>query len=138
MGSPRLSERDIETAVQILDSWTGKLTWERYIDELALSLRHKYTKPGLRKQARILTAWEMTKQRLRDAQEAAGMRPGETPDMTHARRRIEQLKAQIARLERENQDLLERFRRWSHNAVIRGVSEQQLDQDVIGNQRKTE
>jgi hypothetical protein len=131
MSTPRLTDSDVRRAVQILDGWTGKLTWDRFAGELAHVLGHRYTKPGLRKHARILNAWNMTKARLEQSTKQSGARSNGTAEIAHARARIQKLKAEVERLEQENRDLLERFQRWSYNAASRGMTEQQLDQAII-------
>lgn len=130
MGARRLSDSDIEKAVRLLDGWTGKLTWERYLAVLATELGHLYTKPGLRKQARILNAWEMAQQRLRDGAREVGARAHGDAAIAHAHHTIAALKAENARLAQENRDLLERFLRWSHNAAINGLTPERLDQEI--------
>jgi cell division protein FtsB len=73
----------------------------------------------------------MTKARLEQSTKQSGARSNGTAEIAHARARIQKLKAEVARLEQENRDLLERFQRWSYNAASRGMTEQQLDQAII-------
>lgn len=44
--SKRLSDQDIEKAVRLLDAWTGKLTWERYLAVLATELGQTTPRQG--------------------------------------------------------------------------------------------
>ncbi|TGS85093.1 MAG: hypothetical protein E5V64_29245 [Mesorhizobium sp.] len=137
--SKRLSDQDIEKAVRLLDAWTGKLTWERYLAVLATELGQTYTKAGLRKQPRILNAWEMTRKRLDDSVEAAGARSNGDAAIVHARETITRLRNENERLRQENQDLLERFLRWSYNAVTeRGMTPEQLDREIVVPRRPAE
>jgi len=130
MGARRLTDADIEKAVRLLDSWTGKLTWDRYLALLATELGHLYTKPGLRKQARILNAWEMAQTRLKEDIQAVGARANGDAAIAHARRTIAALRAENSRLTQENRDLLVRFLRWSHNAAVAGLTPERLDAEV--------
>lgn len=137
MGARRLSDRDIERAVRLLDGWTGKLTWERYLAVLATELGHLYTKPGLRKQARILNAWNMAQERLSAGAKEVGARSHGDAAVAEAHRRIALLRAENARLTQENRDLLEQFLRWSHNAARAGLSLERLDAEVVGAELRT-
>jgi hypothetical protein len=129
----RLTDADIALAVRLLDGWTGKLTWERYIALLATELNGaRYTKAGLRKQPRILNAWQMAKQRLEGSLEAAGVTSNGDAAIVQLRQMVQRLRNENARLEKENQDLLERFQRWSHNAAIdKGMTPEQLDREIV-------
>jgi hypothetical protein len=127
-----LTDPDIALAVQLLDGWTGKLTWKRYLALLATELGAPYTKPGLRKQPRILNAWNMTRKRLEDSLEAAGVNGNGDAAIANLNRHVKRLKNEIVRLEQENKDLLEQFQRWSHNAAFdKGMTLKQLDRDIV-------
>ncbi|WP_372398676.1 hypothetical protein ABMY26_18660 [Azospirillum sp. HJ39] len=130
MGAPRLTEADIEKAVRLLDGWTGKLTWARYLAVLATEVGHLYTKPAMHKQARIIGAWEAAQKRLAESREAVGADSLGDAAIAEANRKIARLRAEIARLEQENRDLLERFVRWSHNAARSGLSPERLDAEL--------
>jgi hypothetical protein len=131
--SRHLSDADIDIAVRLLDGWTGKLTWERYRALLATELDGAvYTKAGLRKQSRILDAWEATKSRLKDSMEAAGAPSNGDAAIAHLKQTVQRLRDVITRLERENHDLLVQFQRWSHNATFdKGMTRNQLDRDIV-------
>jgi len=51
MSAPRLTDSDVKKAVQILDGWTGKLTWDRMQQVL-----DRYPLPP----ARIVHQWSRT------------------------------------------------------------------------------
>ncbi|MDE1150497.1 MAG: hypothetical protein PW843_28445 [Azospirillaceae bacterium] len=131
MGAPRLSDADIERAVQILDGWSGKLTWDRYLAVLATELGHLYTKPAMHKQARIIGAWEGAHKRLAEGKDAVGASEAGDAAIAHAYRKVARLQAEVDRLKQENRDLLERFSRWSLNAARAGLSPEQLDAPIV-------
>ena len=131
MGTKRLTDSDIEKAVRLLDGWTDKLTWDRYIAVLETEIGHRYTKPGLRKHVRILNAWEMTRKRLAEGTRAVGARSNGDAAIAHARQTIMSLRAENDRIKQENRDLLERFIRWSYNAASRGLKPEDLDREII-------
>lgn len=129
----RLTDANIALAVRLLDAWIGKLTWERYIALLTTELNGaRYTKPGLRKQPRILNAWEMARKRLEGSLETAGESSNGDAAVAHLRQMVQRLRNENERLEQENHDLLERFQRWSHNAAMdKGMTPEQLDRDIV-------
>lgn len=131
MGVKRLTDADIEKAVRLLDGWSGKLTWERYLAVLQTEIGHLYTKPGLRKHARILNAWEMAQARLSEGARSVGARANGDAAIAYAHRTVAALRAEVDRLRQENRDLLERFLRWSHNAAARGLGPDVLDREVV-------
>lgn len=131
MSVPRLRDVDIETAVRLLDGWTGKLTWDRYLAILSTELGHLYTKPGLRKHARILNAWNMAQRRLKEDISKIGAKEHGDAAVAQSHRKIAVLRAENARLIQENRDLLERFLRWSHNATVAGLSPERLDEPIL-------
>lgn len=129
----RLTDDDVAIAVRLLDGWTGKLSWDRYIAMLASELGGaRYTKPGLRKQPRILNAWQMAKRRLDESLEAAGESRHGDAAVVQLREMVARLRNENARLEQENADLLQRFQRWSHNAALdKGMTHAQLDREIV-------
>ncbi|MBU8546152.1 MULTISPECIES: hypothetical protein [Roseomonadaceae] len=129
----RLTDGDIALAVRLLDGWTGKLTWERYLALLATELGGTlYTKAGLRKQPRILNAWQMARRRLEGSLESAGVPSNGDAAIAQLREMLRRLRNENARLEQENQDLLERFQRWAHNAAIdKGMTLDQLNRPIV-------
>ena len=50
--------------------------------------------------------------------------------LRQAQARITELTDRVDRLTKENERLLEQFVRWSHNAAIRGLSPEDLDQPL--------
>lgn len=130
--APRMSDQSIEVAVTLLDGWTGKLTWDRYLALLETEIGHRYSKVAMHNQPRIKSAWLLAQRRLKDAQSSAGMRSQGDAAIAELRRRIDELSARNERLEQENRDLLMRFRLWSHNAVRKGLTESDLNKRLPG------
>lgn len=125
--APRLSDENIEVAVTLLDGWSGKLTWDRYLAVLETELGHRYSKVAMHNQPRIKAAWQLAQQRLKEALVSAGAKSHGDAAIVELRRRIDDLKARNERLEQENRDLLIRFRLWSHNALRKGLTESDLN-----------
>lgn len=127
---PRLTDESIEVAVRLLDGWTGKLTWDRYLAVLETEIGHRYSKVAMHKQPRIISAWNLTKRRLQEADSSVGTRGHGDAAIAQLRRRIDELKATNVRLEQENRDLLTRFRLWAFNAAQKGCTEAYLDKKL--------
>lgn len=125
MGAPKLADSGIEKAVRLLDGWAGKLTWERYLAMLEVEVGHKYTKAAMLRHPRIKAAWDHAKELARDGDTAGSSRSA--IETEKAIERVRLLEARVERLTRENNALLEQFVRWSHNAVRRGLTIDDLD-----------
>ena len=126
-GAPKLSDEAIEKAVKLLDGWSGKLTWDRYLSVLAVDLGHHYTKVAMLNQPRVRSAWDEAKTRSR--QSSVGVGFGDVA-IAQAKARIETLQNRVQRLEKENEALLAQFLRWSHNANRLGLSPKDLDRPL--------
>lgn len=124
-----LGDEDVAKIVEILDGWTGKLSWELFIDAIEKRLFARYTRQALHKHARIRDAFAHRKAELA----RSGDRPPKTassPELQLALDRIERLTNENARLQAENTRLLEQFVRWAYNAHLRKLDEAFLNQPL--------
>ena len=119
-----LGDDDIKQIVEILDGWSGKLTWELLIDAVELRMHCRYTRQTLHKHERIYNAFELRKKGLADGD--GSVRTVHSPELQKALERIARLEVENKRLESENERLLEQFARWAYNAHARG-----LDNDFL-------
>jgi len=122
--SKNLTDGDIEKIVEIFDGWSGKLTWDDLISEVELRLKECYTRQTLAKHPRIKSAYDLTKKRISSDPDT---RSNSSPEIQVLEQIISKLEAKTARLNRENQDLLAQFARWSYNAYAKGISKEELD-----------
>lgn len=127
----RLSDADISTAVSLLDGWAGKLTWNIYLAVLEVDIGHKYTKAAMLRHDRIKMAWDGAKSRVRSVEGAHG-----SVGMNQARARIQELTDRLERVEAENKQLLEQFVRWSNNAVMKGLTLDDLERPLPPSNRR--
>ncbi|MDP3210183.1 hypothetical protein [Methylotenera sp.] len=123
-----LDDTDIKKIVEILDGWTGKLTWELLIDAVELRLHNRYTRQTLHKHERIKKAFELRKAALSDGDE--DIRIVRSPELQKALERVARLETENKRLESENQQLLEQFARWAYNAYTRGLDSNFLNKSL--------
>ncbi len=124
-----LSDEDIERILEILDGWTGRLSWELFIDSIEKRLFARYTRQALHKHARIKDAFANRKAELA----RRGDRPpkaASSPELQLALDHIERLTNENARLQAELSQLKDRFVRWVFNANLRGLDNEFLDQSM--------
>lgn len=122
--SKNLGDAEIKQIVEILDGWSGKLSWDLLINAIELRMFNSYTRQALHKHERIRHAFELRKNELSaDGQDV--QRVG-SPQLQIALDRIARLEAENRRLESENNQLLEQYARWAYNAHTRG-----LDHDFL-------
>lgn len=123
-----LSDVEIKKIVEILDLWTGKLTWELLIDEIALRRYDRYTRQALYAHERIRHAFDLKKKK--GTSERGMVKPACSPELKIAMEKIERLESEKMRLESENQCLLEQFVRWAYNAYTRGLDQEFLNRSL--------
>ena len=123
-----LSDDDIKHIVELLDGWTGKLTWELLIDAIEFRMHSRYTRQTLHKHERIYNAFELRKKGIADGD--GEVRTVRSPEMQKALERIARLEVENRRYESENEKLLEQFARWAYNAHNRGLDSIYLNQSL--------
>jgi len=128
-----LTDEDIANIVGILDDWPmdSRLTWNKLVEACAHSLNIETTRQTLSKYSRIRTAFSEVKViaspvHKRNAQ-AENRVP---PSLKIAQERLEKKDREIARLKRENEQLLIQFHTWLYNAQISNVSIEQLNKPL--------
>lgn len=118
-----LTPKDIDALVALIDTWEGKLTWEALCEEGAKLIGSRPTRQTLNAHERIKTAFLGRKAHLKD-----GYIPSKRPaSLSIAEQRIHRLEGENARLQAENDRLLEQFVRWQYNAYKHGMSKDKLD-----------
>lgn len=121
-----LDDPSIEKIVQILDGWAlPKLSWELFIQQIALRMRIVYTRQALHNHVRIREAFVGRKKQLTGC-ESKGDRAC-SPELEQALQRIERLEAENQRLNRENCNLLEQFNRWIYNGYTKQMDRRMQD-----------
>ena len=121
-----LSDEHIQLIVEILDGWTGPLTWKLLIDDITKRLHNTYTRQTLHKHDRISNAFRLTKAALENQPTSSNKRPF-SAEMRAALQHIKRLKAENTRLNQENDRLLDQFEVWAYNATNHGVTESILN-----------
>ncbi len=125
--SKNLTDARIEKIVEILDGWSGKLTWDILISEIALRLKDLYTRQTLAKHTRIKSAYDLTKERTIDIE---NLKSAGSAEISVLKQHIKRLEAKNTRLHRENQDLLIQFAKWAYNSHAKGLTKDELDKPL--------
>ncbi|NNA26926.1 hypothetical protein HBN84_16715 [Pseudomonas lundensis] len=118
-----LSAKDLDLIVRAIDSWDGKLGWEALCDAVEPLIGTRPTRQTLNAHQRIKDAFAHQKARLKSGF-VSTKRPA---SLSIAEQRIRRLEVENSRLQRENNQLLERFMRWQYNAHKFNVSAEKLD-----------
>ncbi|MGP5179056.1 hypothetical protein [Psychrobacter aquimaris] len=127
-----ITQKSLQVALHELDSWSGKLTWDRYAQQLAKVLgEDTISRHTLMSYKVLVEAFRERKESLKEAKNS------DAPDITieFAKKQIAMLEAKVKRLESQNEKLLEQFVRWQHNAymmpkVDMNLLNQQLDKPL--------
>lgn len=118
-----LDQKDIKVIKGILDGWKGKLTWNGLVDEYTRRTGVPATRQKLSRNIQLANAFKDRKEQL-----STGLPNVSTPQtLRQAGQRIERLTAQVNRVTKENERLLEQFRIWQYNAYKHGLSDDQLN-----------
>lgn len=124
-----LRDEDVAKIVEVLDGWTGKLTWELLIDAIEKRFFARYTRQALHKHTRIKDAFSHRKGEIANK----GEKPRKTassPELQLALDRLDRLTGENERLKAENTRLLEQFVRWAYNAHKRNLNEAFLNRPL--------
>lgn len=125
--SENLTYELIEKIVNILDGWSGKLTWNKLIDEIEFRTKNRYTRQTLAKHQRIKDSYDLTKDRVStDVKELPNM----SSEVAALVQKVKRLEAENDRLNFENESLLAQFARWAYNAHSKGITKEMLDKPL--------
>lgn len=120
-----LTDASIKAVVQLLDGWSGPLTWGALVARVEKRLGDRYTRQALHRHTRIQQAFVLRKAAIREVDE-----PKRRSEVQVLLDRLSRLKDENQRLERENQRLLEQFARWAFNAYAHGLKRAELDRPL--------
>lgn len=119
-----IDETVLEVIEHLLDKWSGKLTWDLLIDAIKSSIATEYTRQALAGHERIVKAFSLRKTSL--SKDAGRPSSGDTR-IDGLIETIDTLKAENARLNQECVGHRAMFIRWTQNALIKGLTEEQLN-----------
>lgn len=125
--SRNLSPSDMTVILELLDGWSGRLSWELLIEQIERRLLFRYTRQALHGHEQIASAFKVTKRRIRGV---TGRAPVADPALQKSLEVNARLQAQVLRLETENERLIQKFVRWAYNAHLHGVGEHELERPL--------
>lgn len=127
--APDLTDERSALVVEVLDGWSGKLTWDLLIDEVHRRINITYSRFTLAQHPRISAAFALRKDLLRGKFSNEPRLPKDER-VREALEKAAREKAKAERLEMENKLLLEQFVTWAINAERRGVTIDMLNAPV--------
>jgi hypothetical protein len=119
--APDLTEARVTSVVEILDGWSGKLTWDLLLDAVEKSTGFRYSRFTFAEYPEIANAFSLRKDTLRGTWKGEQRQPRDER-VRAALEQAERYKAKAERVEAENQLLLEQFVTWATNAERKGVT----------------
>jgi len=132
--APALTSERIQTVIDTLDGWKGKLTWDLVITSVEKLTGIRYSRFTFAEYPAITNAFTLRREALRGAADKP-IRTAKDKHLRAAMEQVERYKAKAHRLEIENQLLLEQFVTWAHNAERKGVTIAMLNAPLIKPQR---
>jgi len=119
-----LTKEDIEIIIDMLDGWQGKLTWNGVCEAYKQRTGHVTTRQTLCSHEQISTAYTVRKK-------GVGKPTKRVPNsLTVAAQRIERLEAGNDRMREQIKQYEARFLRWIYNAQKKGVTINDLNQQL--------
>ena len=127
--SKKINKLIMQTVLNILDGWSGRLTWSLLIDAVARKTYQQYTRQTLADHREIQLAFRLTKERL--LVHKVGTKTLYSPGEIIESQRNQALRAENERLKAEMEYMQEKFNRWAVNAFTRkGMTEEMLDEPL--------
>jgi|SRR5471030_3120564 len=124
--APDLTNEILQSVLDTLDGWKGKLTWDLFLDEIEKVVGHRYSRFTFAEYPQIANAFTLKKEGLRGTFKPPASEPRDEK-VRAALEQVDRYKAKVERLEAENQLLLEQFVTWAHNAERKGVTTMMLN-----------
>lgn len=120
-----LTKHDIEAVVSVIDAWPSgtRLTWEAVVGRCETQHGIYSTRQTLSRNSEISLAYKTRKETLREE------RPCRSSG-SFLESQLRTLRAENARLRKENERWSQMFGRWQYNAYKHGLTGQQLDQPM--------
>jgi len=132
--APDLTQETLQSVLDILDGWKGKLTWNLLLDEIEKASGIKYSRFTFAEYPQIANAFSLKKRTLRGTWKPGASEPRDEK-VRAALAQVDRYKAKVARLEQENKLLLEQFVTWAYNAERKNVTIAALNQPIPKPQR---
>ena len=129
-----VKEENLEDIIMLIKTWEGKLTWDLLCSEVSQLLNIKsIERQSLANYSDIQKAFSTRKQRIKENSKA-NPQPNVTID--YLQKQVNNLKAQVQRLEEINEQYKQKFIVWQYNAYMHGMTEDKLNKPLIAVNRQ--
>ena len=119
-----VTKASLPKIMRVLDRWEGKLTWPLFCDRVAQVLQlDAVSRHTLMRYKGIQHRFKVRQQELRDG---ADQTPRDYALET-ANKRIQDLEAQVRRLEDTDRLILKKLQLWQYNAYAHNLTKEQLE-----------
>lgn len=124
-----ITEESAKVILRIIDTWSGKLTWELLCEKIAAALDvDSIQRQSLAAYVEIQQHYTKKKEELRN--EKQQIPPAGDVSVAFLQKQVRDLKSEVIKLRAVNQNHQERFIRWQYNAYLHGVRISSLDDAV--------
>ncbi|HDR1103447.1 TPA: hypothetical protein QB288_000182 [Pasteurella multocida] len=129
-----VTEENLEDILMLINTWEGKLTWDLLCSEVSKLLNVKsIERQSLANYSDIQKAFSKRKQKIK---EDAKANPEPNVTMDYLQKQVNNLKAQVQRLEEINEQYKQQFIVWQYNAYMHGMTEDKLNKPLIAVNRQ--
>ena len=129
-----ITEENLEDIIMMIKTWEGKLTWDLLCSKVSELLNVKsIERQSLANYPDIQEAFSKQKQKIK---EKAKANPEPDVTMDYLQKQVNNLKAQVQRLEEINERYKQQFIVWQYNAYMYGMTEDKLNKPLIAVNRQ--
>lgn len=129
-----VTEENLEDIIMMIKTWEDKLTWDLLCSKVSELLNIKsIERQSLANYSDIQEAFSKRKQKLK---EKAKANPEPNVTMDYLQKQVNNLKAQVQRLEEINERYKQQFIVWQYNAYMHGMTEDKLNKPLIAVNRQ--
>lgn len=129
-----ITEENLEDIIMLIKTWEGKLTWKLLCSKFSELLNIKsIERQSLSNYPDIQKAFSQQKQKMK---EDAKKEPVPNVTMDYLLKQVNNLKAQVQRLEEINERYKQQFIVWQYNAYMHGMTQDTLNKPLIAVNRQ--
>ncbi len=129
-----ITEENLEDIIMLIKTWEGKLTWKLFCSKVSELLNIKsIERQSLSNYPDIQKAFSQQKQKMK---EDAKKEPVPNVTMDYLLKQVNNLKAQVQRLEEINERYKQQFIVWQYNAYMHGMTQDTLNKPLIAVNRQ--
>ena len=129
-----ITEENLEDIIMLIKTWEGKLTWKLLCSKVSELLNIKsIERQSLSNYPDIQKAFSQQKQKMK---EDAKKEPVPNITMDYLLKQVNNLKAQVQRLEEINERYKQQFIVWQYNAYMHGMTQDALNKPLIAVNRQ--